>query len=717
LTSVYVTTSTKSGTVRNLSFGREDILRYDINTDTWLLYFDGSHVGLSSAQINGFHLMADGSILLTFKFATAVPGVGSVDTMDIVRFIPASLGENNTTGVFELYFKGANVGLGPSSEATGERINAIGFLLDGRLLVSTSGLFSVPGVSGADEDLIAFTATSLGETTSGSWQLYFAGSKVGLSDGGNDEDVEGTSIDNDGNIYLTTNGNFSVPGASGDGADIFRCIPPQSTSLPITSCTYDLVWSGSAHGLAGHSVNGIHLEHGTAGNSAPTVTISAPANNAIFAAGEAVTFTGIAVDSEDGNLTGSLAWSSSLDGALGTGGSVVTSSLSVGTHLITAAVSDSGGLSSSNAINVTITTSSANTAPSVAIDSPANESTFTAGESVTFTGIAVDSEDGDLTGSLAWSSSLDGALGNGGSVVTSSLSVGTHLITAAVSDSGGLSGSNAISVTINPTSSPSPLLGVYVTTGTNNAIVRGISFGREDILRYDINTDTWSLYFDGSHAGLSSAQINGFHLMADGSILLTFKFATAVPGVGSVDTMDIVRFIPASLGENNTTGVFELYFKGANVGLGPSSEASGERINAISFLPDGRLLVSTSGLFSVPGVSGADEDLIAFAATSLGETTSGSWQLYFDGSRVGLSDGGDNEDVEGVSVGSNGNIYLTTNGNFSVPGVSGDGTDIFRCQLQSTGSNTSCTYDIFWRGSEHGLAGLSINGTHLVFGQ
>jgi uncharacterized protein YjiK len=262
LASVYVTTSKKSGTVRNLSFGREDILRYDIDADTWSLYFDGSHAGLGSADINGFHLMADGSILLTFKLATAVPGVGSVDTMDIVRFIPASLGENNTTGVFELYFKGANVGLGPSSEASGERINAFGFLPDGRLLVSTSGVFSVPEVSGGDEDLIAFAATSLGETTSGTWQLYFDGSKVGLSDGGDDEDVEGASIDNDGNIYLTTNGNFSVSGTGGDGADIFRCIPPQSTSLPITQCTYDLVWSGSAHGLSGHNVNGMHLVFG-----------------------------------------------------------------------------------------------------------------------------------------------------------------------------------------------------------------------------------------------------------------------------------------------------------------------------------------------------------------------------------------------------------------------------------------------------------------------
>jgi chitodextrinase len=101
-------------------------------------------------------------------------------------------------------------------------------------------------------------------------------------------------------------------------------------------------------------VNGIDLVFGTAGNSAPSVTIDTPANNATFMAGEAVTFTGTAADSEDGSLTSALAWSSSLDGALGNGGTVNTSSLSVGTHVITASVSDSGGLAGSQTISVTI---------------------------------------------------------------------------------------------------------------------------------------------------------------------------------------------------------------------------------------------------------------------------------------------------------------------------------------------------------------------------
>ena len=51
-------------------------------------------------------------------------------------------------------------------------------------------------------------------------------------------------------------------------------------------------------------------------------------------------------------------------------------------------------------------------------------------------GTATD-EDGDLAASLAWSSSLDGAIGSGASFSTTTLSLGSHTITASVTDSGG----------------------------------------------------------------------------------------------------------------------------------------------------------------------------------------------------------------------------------------------------------------------------------------
>ena len=94
---------------------------------------------------------------------------------------------------------------------------------------------------------------------------------------------------------------------------------------------------------------------GPGGNTAPTVVVTAPANGSSFPAGQQVSFTGTATDAEDGTLSGSLSWSSSLDGALGTGASVATSTLSVGTHTVTASVTDSGGLSGSGVVSVTIT--------------------------------------------------------------------------------------------------------------------------------------------------------------------------------------------------------------------------------------------------------------------------------------------------------------------------------------------------------------------------
>ncbi len=92
---------------------------------------------------------------------------------------------------------------------------------------------------------------------------------------------------------------------------------------------------------------------------------------------------------------------------------------------------------------------SGNTAPAVNITEPANGSTFAAGAAITFTGTATDFEDGDLTGSLRWTSSIDGALGNGDSITTSTLSVGTHTITASAADSGGLADSATVTVTVN----------------------------------------------------------------------------------------------------------------------------------------------------------------------------------------------------------------------------------------------------------------------------
>ncbi len=98
----------------------------------------------------------------------------------------------------------------------------------------------------------------------------------------------------------------------------------------------------------------------------------------------------------------------------------------------------------------------ANTPPNVSITSPANGSTFTQGDTINFAGTAIDSEDGNISANLGWSSNLDGVIGSGASFSTSTLSVGFHTITASVTDSGGLPGSAMINLTVNPVGGTPP---------------------------------------------------------------------------------------------------------------------------------------------------------------------------------------------------------------------------------------------------------------------
>jgi serine protease len=67
-----------------------------------------------------------------------------------------------------------------------------------------------------------------------------------------------------------------------------------------------------------------------------------------------VTFTGTATDAQDGNIAANLIWASNLQNQIGAGATFTTSSLVAGTHVVTAAVTDSGQLSSSAQINVTV---------------------------------------------------------------------------------------------------------------------------------------------------------------------------------------------------------------------------------------------------------------------------------------------------------------------------------------------------------------------------
>ncbi len=262
-----------------------------------------------------------------------------------------------------------------------------------------------------------------------------------------------------------------------------------------------------------------------------------------------------------------------------------------------------------------------------------------------------------------------------------------------------------------PTPTATPPAGtdrIYVSSSTGGN-AGGVSFQDEDILRYDMGTGTWAMIFDGSDVGVT-ADLNALRIVTNGagnitSILMSFQTAAIIGSLGTVDNSDIVEFLPTELGPT-TAGTFSLYFDGSDVGL----TTTGEDIDGFSFLPDGRMIVTTVGSFSVPGVSGADEDLAAITLSQTGGSTIGTWEYYFDGSDVGLGDSSTEDLVGAWRDPSNGDIYLGTLGVFGVPGLTGDGADIFICAPVSLGSNTSCAFRSYWSGSTHGFAGEVIDG-------
>lgn len=97
---------------------------------------------------------------------------------------------------------------------------------------------------------------------------------------------------------------------------------------------------------------------------------------------------------------------------------------------------------------------------------------------------------------------------------------------------------------------------------------------------------------------------------------------------------------------NEDTQSIELLFDGSDVGLSQSN------VDAFTQLPTGEFVLSLSQNFYVPGLGYVrDEDLIKFTPAQLGGSTSGSFEMYFDGSAHGLADCGGDIDALDIDTG------------------------------------------------------------------
>jgi len=245
-----------------------------------------------------------------------------------------------------------------------------------------------------------------------------------------------------------------------------------------------------------------------------------------------------------------------------------------------------------------------------------------------------------------------------------------------------------------PEEGPDYVLWMTFTTPT---VVPGLgTIGTEDIVSYDMVTETWAMVFDGSDVGLSStAVIDGMARDANGHILLSFTSLMLLARY-YVDDSDIMRFVPTSLG-GGTAGLFSYVMDASDVGLSLDSED----VDAIDIAPDGRVLLSTSGAFTSSGASGGPEDLIVFDATTFGTSTFGSFAMYFDGSDVDLAALGENVDAAARTA--DGTYLFSTDGLFAVTGAAGDDHDVVEFTPGALGATTTGTYRLLLELSSLGI--------------
>jgi hypothetical protein len=165
----------------------------EATTGSWVFWFDGSDVGLDTLDENIDAVAVDGSgnpiISVTGPFDFGGGFIGKDE--DLVLFTPTSLGAT-TAGTWSMFLNGrdSDVRLGTNGEDT-DAVDFDATTVD--ITISTTGDFQVPvNITGHKDDLITFTATTLGTNPSGSWAFTFDGSANGLDDV--NDDIDGLEI-------------------------------------------------------------------------------------------------------------------------------------------------------------------------------------------------------------------------------------------------------------------------------------------------------------------------------------------------------------------------------------------------------------------------------------------------------------------------------------------------------------------------------------------
>ena len=112
--------------------------------------------------------------------------------------------------------------------------------------------------------------------------------------------------------------------------------------------------------------------------------------------------------------------------------------------------------------------------------------------------------------------------------------------------------------------------------------------------------------------------------------------------------------------------------------------------------------IKQRGDATVLNIVATGHDLLRFVPSTLGADTRGTWQMYFDGSDVGLTTLAEN--VDAVSALADGTLLVSTSGAVVVNGVSAKNEDVLRFSPTKLGGRTIGAWSLYFDGSALGFA-------------